>query len=150
MIPNFTELGLLPEGIYPATWHEIEIRLGFNAQRMALILSAQSFVQEQLYDLDGQLYLGGSMVSSKEIPDDLDLGIGLRVSEKAKRIKAFALHATKLELKKRYNIDFNVSSQLGEDFSHFFQKLKPIDTQKLGTSPTFKRGIVEVTPWKLG
>jgi hypothetical protein len=150
MIPDFTDLGLLPEGIHTATWREVEMRLGFNPHRIALIASAQAFVEEQLHDLDGQLFLGGSMVSSKEIPDDLDLGLGLKVSEKVKRIKAFALHATKLELKKRYNIDFNVSSQLGEDFSHFFQKLKPIDVQKLGVSPTFKRGIIEVTPWKLG
>lgn len=150
MIPAFTELGLLPEGIYTATWREVEMRLGFNAQRMALIASAQAFVSEQLYDLDGNLYLGGSLTTSKENPNDLDLGINLIVSDKAKKMKAIALHSTKQELKKRYNIDFNVSSQLGENYSHFFQKLKPIDVQNLGLSPTFRRGIVEVTPWKLG
>jgi hypothetical protein len=150
MIPNFNDIGLLPEGIHTATWREVEMRLGFNAQRMALIASAQAFVQEQLYDLDGHLFIGGSLVTNKENPNDLDIGITLTVSEKAKKMKAFALHSTKLELKKRYNIDFNVSSQLGENFSHFFQKLKPIDVQNLGLSPIFRRGIVEVTPWKLG
>lgn len=150
MIPSFTDIGLLPEGIHQATWREVEMKLGFNAQRQALITSAQAFVNELLCDLDGLLYLGGSLTTSKENPNDIDLGLTLLLGDKAKKMKAISLHTTKSELKKRYNVDFNVSSQLGEDFSHFFQKLKPIDVQNLGLSPTFRRGIVEVTPWKLG
>jgi hypothetical protein len=72
MIPPFNPVGLLPAGIHNATWQEVQAAFGWNAQRVLLL--------RKLYDALVALkaagcptvYLDGSFVTSKDLPNDYD------------------------------------------------------------------------------
>lgn len=72
MIPPFTEAGLLPPGIYWATWEEIVEVYGWNSLRQDLL----SGLRKALMSLQNAgcktVYLDGSFITSKEEPGDFD------------------------------------------------------------------------------
>jgi len=72
MIPDWTHDGLLPAGVHSASWTDIESRFGWNAHRKSLLLG----LRDGLTVLSGagceRLWLDGSFVTSKELPDDYD------------------------------------------------------------------------------
>lgn len=73
MIPDFTALGLLPQGVYPATLEEVAERFGGNDQRQQLLAG----LIEALHLLRAagcqRIYIDGSFVTSKELPNDIDV-----------------------------------------------------------------------------
>jgi hypothetical protein len=74
-IPEFREDGWLPEGHWPATWEEIEGRLGGEPDsRRKLLLQQLTEWRDALrrFKVAGTLILDGSFVSTKERPGDID------------------------------------------------------------------------------
>ena len=72
MIPAFQSVGTLPEGIHRASWPEFEARFGTNVHRLRLLHGLHRAAL--LLKLVGclELFVDGSYVSSKELPNDFD------------------------------------------------------------------------------
>lgn len=65
--------GVLPSGIHPASLKEVEERFGFSPKRRELIKFGLLPVCEDLKKMNLEdLYLGGSFVTGKLFPGDID------------------------------------------------------------------------------
>ena len=72
MIPPFNKDGLLPPGVYWADWSEPRDRFGNNPWRLRLTTGFRAAV-ENLRDAGCRtVYLDGSFVTSKTMPNDYD------------------------------------------------------------------------------
>jgi len=72
MIPGWTDDGLLPHGVHPATWEEVEERFGWNARRLSLMLGLRDALRALAIAGCPALWLDGSFVTDKELPGDYD------------------------------------------------------------------------------
>lgn len=72
MIPDFDERGLLPEGIYTATWEEIEKRFGWNRHRRHLLQGLSEALPLLKAAGVRRLFINGSFVTAKQRPNDID------------------------------------------------------------------------------
>jgi hypothetical protein len=82
-MPPFTDRGYLPPGIWDVSWVDFWERYGYNSRR-ANLLSGLMFALK-LLDRSGCLtiYIGGSFVTNKERPNDIDGcfdGMGIDIS----------------------------------------------------------------------
>ena len=72
MVPDFTEGGLLPPGVYWATWEETVSRFGGNRRRRELLAGLRAAL-ENLRDAGCRTaYVNGSFVTAKDVPGDFD------------------------------------------------------------------------------
>lgn len=72
MIPDFDEDGNLPPGVHWATWSEVEARFGDTPHRRRLLDGFFRAVS-LLHDAGCRaVFLDGSFVTSKEVPNDFD------------------------------------------------------------------------------
>ncbi len=73
MLINLKKTGFLPAGIHPATWKELNDQFGFNEQRRMLLNGLQKGLQ--LLKKYGciEVYVDGSFVTTKPIPNDIDV-----------------------------------------------------------------------------
>lgn len=72
MVPEWMENGLLPAGVHPASWAEVEGRFGWNAHRQSLLLGLRDGLAVLRRAGCERLWLDGSFVTSKELPSDYD------------------------------------------------------------------------------
>ncbi|MBX9879558.1 MAG: hypothetical protein K2Y22_13940 [Candidatus Obscuribacterales bacterium] len=72
MIPNFDENGNLPPGQHLATLEEIEQYFAYNSSRKILFSGLSLLVEELTKAGCTRLYLDGSFITDKEIPNDYD------------------------------------------------------------------------------
>lgn len=72
MIPNFAQNGNLPSGVHSAIWQEVVERFGFNAHRQYLLTGLKNALQSLKNAGCKVVYLNGSFVTAKEIPNDFD------------------------------------------------------------------------------
>lgn len=72
MIPDITEEGLLPVGIHPTNWAEIENRYGTNFHRKRLLSGLNSALINLKKAGCKKIYIDGSFITDKEIPSDID------------------------------------------------------------------------------
>jgi hypothetical protein len=72
MIPDFTGDGTLPPGIHWATWSEIETRFGITPHRRRLLEGFYRAVAALRDAGCRTVFLDGSFVTDKEIPNDFD------------------------------------------------------------------------------
>lgn len=72
MIPPFTEAGLLPPGIYWATWEEIVEVYGWSSKRQYLLTGLRKALMSLQNAGCETVYLNGSFVGAKEEPGDFD------------------------------------------------------------------------------
>jgi hypothetical protein len=71
-MPPFTENGYLPPGIWAMSWADFWERYGYNSRR-ANLLSGLMFAIKLLIRSGCQtIYIGGSFVTNKERPNDID------------------------------------------------------------------------------
>ena len=71
-MPPFTESGYLPPGIWAMSWADFWERYGYNSRR-ANLLSGLMFALKLLVQANCQtIYIGGSFITSKERPNDID------------------------------------------------------------------------------
>jgi hypothetical protein len=71
-MPPFTESGYLPPGIWAMSWADFWERYGYNSRR-ANLLSGLMFALKLLVRSNCQtIYIGGSFITSKERPNDID------------------------------------------------------------------------------
>jgi hypothetical protein len=72
MLPPFTDAGVLPPGVHQATWDELVHRFGCSARRRALLQGLQAAAANLRQAGARVIWLGGSLVTDKEAPDDWD------------------------------------------------------------------------------
>ena len=73
MIPDFTAHGLLPEGVHPATLEEVLERFGGNERRNKLLAGLVEALRLLRAAGCRRVYINGSFVTSKELPNDIDV-----------------------------------------------------------------------------
>lgn len=73
MVPAFTSSGLLPAGIHPVTWPELEAHFGFSSRRQRLLEGLKRGLEALSQAGCRTLYLDGSFASAKVAPGDFDL-----------------------------------------------------------------------------
>lgn len=72
MIPNFNKHGLLPPGIHVADLNEVKERFAYNLGRKKLFEGLLTLINDLKLVNCPALYLDGSYVTSKVIPNDYD------------------------------------------------------------------------------
>jgi hypothetical protein len=73
MIPAFNPAsGNLPPGVHTATWDEILERYGYASHRRALLAGLKAALDALRIAGCRRLYLDGSFVTGKEVPNDFD------------------------------------------------------------------------------
>ncbi|MGL5833346.1 MAG: DUF6932 family protein [Waterburya sp.] len=71
-IPPFDKRGYLPPGVYECDEDEFSRRFGFNTHRQQLLSGLHSAIIELKQAGCQRVYIGGSFVTDKEIPNDID------------------------------------------------------------------------------
>lgn len=64
--------GNLPPGLHEATWEEIVERYGYTPHRLALLAGLRAALDTLRQAGCGRVYLDGSFVTGKEVPNDFD------------------------------------------------------------------------------
>jgi hypothetical protein len=72
MLPLFDVDGQLPPGIHVCTWEEFVARLGITQHRLDLIAGLRRAMQQLREAGCPTVYIDGSFVTSKLIPNDFD------------------------------------------------------------------------------
>jgi len=72
MIPLFNSAGLLPQGVFWASWREIVQRFGQTPHRRALLAGLEAALRALRAAGCRAVYVDGSFVTAKEIPNDYD------------------------------------------------------------------------------
>lgn len=72
MIPEFTDDGLLPKGVYQATLEEVKKRFGDGIRRKQLLQNLETVLTQMGNCGVETVYLGGSFVTDKPRPSDID------------------------------------------------------------------------------
>lgn len=73
MLVNLKKAGLLPTGIHNATWEELNEKFGFNAHRQLLLIGLKKGLQLLEEYGCSEVCMGGSFVTSKRFPNDVDV-----------------------------------------------------------------------------
>jgi hypothetical protein len=71
-IPPFDDVGHLPVGEHPTSWHEFKLRYGYNAVRSALIERIEEWLSHIKHAGSRTVYIDGSFVTAKDNPGDYD------------------------------------------------------------------------------
>ena len=75
MVPEFTTNGSLPKGIHTATWAEFVERYNFSARRKAILDRVVVALQHLASGGVQRVFVGGSFVTAKKAPKDMDVVI---------------------------------------------------------------------------
>ena len=117
----------LRPGIHEFSLQKIKKDYCFNSQRLALFQGLKDVVKNLKSAGVADIYIDGSFVSDKELPNDID-GCWLPTpSLKTKKIDPVLLDFSKgrKKMKEKYGIDFFlaniIESSSGEPFLEFFQ-----------------------------
>lgn len=145
MISHFNEDGLLPSGIHWAPWHEIEERFGWNEYRRALLSGLKSALKALQSAGCRAVYIDGSFVTSKELPNDYDCCWDVVGVNEGLLDPTFLNFDNKREAQKiKYGGEF-FPAQLpegltGKTFLEFFQTDKETGGQKGIVAIALRRG----------
>ncbi len=71
-LPSHQSDGLLPAGVHRCTWAELEARFGASAYRSSLLHGLLEAARMLVRAGCGALYIDGSFVTAKQVPDDFD------------------------------------------------------------------------------
>jgi hypothetical protein len=72
MIPPFTVAGVLPDGVFEATWAEFTARFGGTARRKVLLTGLRAALEALRLAGGTLVYVDGSFVSTEPEPGDWD------------------------------------------------------------------------------
>jgi hypothetical protein len=142
MLPAFTSDGNLPEGIHLATEEEVFARFATPSARRGWLgeqfqrLLALAKSTEQL----ARVFLWGSFVTSKEVPNDLDVLLVMSAEFSVEALPASSqVLFDHVRARLRYQADvFWTKTSIDQQVLHLW-----LDTYQTGKDFT-RRGIVEV------
>lgn len=133
MIPEFTEEGLLPQGIYETDFEELRGKMGWGRRRLALLEGLERALELMAVSGVRRVYLDGSFVTDKDRPNDIDGCYDLEVGTTAEVASLQDMApifppspGNRARAKEMYGVDFfpAEASELGsgQPFLRFFQK----------------------------
>jgi hypothetical protein len=131
MIPEFTEEGLLPPGIYETDLKELNEKMGWSRRRFVLLEGLERALELMTASGVRRVYLDGSFVTDKDRPNDIDGCYDLAPGATAEELEAMApifppSPDNRAKAKELYGIDFfpAAATELGsgQPFLRFFQK----------------------------
>jgi hypothetical protein len=146
-IPAWNEYGILPEGVHDCQIEEMGERLGFSPHRLHLVAGLNNALgwMAGLPPIQS-LIVDGSFVTDKDAPRDIDVvAIISNLSEQHQREWISAWMPEKDRLKRELAIDLypTVHGQ-GNDFSAFFQYLRPQEALDRGAPLGVKKGVLRI------
>jgi hypothetical protein len=150
MIPDFNDDGILPSGRYNCTLADAEDRFANNDARKIIWKNFQAVLVEMKAEgLTGNLYLDGSYVTDKSIPNDIE--VVLDVTSETKEQQALAIlfytyHHSRL--RSILKVDWYPSLPNQNDFVSFFEYIgeKTAAQKKLNAKDL--KGILKVSSWQ--
>jgi uncharacterized protein DUF6932 len=151
-IPALDRRGLLPPGIHICTFGEFESRFLFNVYRTHLYGRVKNFVDHELNPrFSGlRLYIGGSFLSDKDTPGDIECCIPIPKTELVTYAAALQWGIINQQKNKAlHQADFYpfIEGSPDTNFLGFFQYVGVKSAQDKGLAPKDKRGMLEVSPW---
>jgi hypothetical protein len=162
LLPSLDSRGFLPVGVHAATFADIEVRFATDAGRVQLLNQFRGFLQQHLIAVGSglDLVVGGSYLSDKAGPMDIDCTIKVPISDFANRIPVVALQndgrnpltGAKGWIWDTYKVDYwvSVTGSGWNDFENFFQYVGQKSASLKGLNNTDRRGVVKVEQWILG
>lgn len=97
-LPGFTSNGALPSGEHTTDWQNFSKRFGFNAYRRRYLRCFESFVFDFRARGGEEVFIGGSFVTCKAMPSDIDFSIAM---SRLERTKLEGLMIPKLQLRRK-------------------------------------------------
>lgn len=146
-IPDFTEFGLLPEGVHACSTDEAAHFLCTNEHRAAIWRGLKDFVAwiSHLPQPAGIL-VDGSFVTDKPLPNDVDVIIDISncVQDGYHSWTDFWTQG-RVHAKENFRVDFYpVVAGQGHDFSTFFQYVRIDEALQRGVPPETRKGILRI------
>jgi hypothetical protein len=151
---SFDKRGLLAPGCHVCKgWTAFHRSFAFNSHRERQLERLQDFVRSELAPVARglELVIGGSYLTDKPAPADIDCTIAMPASAAAKRIGLMLLAADgdKARIYRQYGVEFYLSIiQRGcNDLRAYYQYVGEKAALVRGLSPKDLRGTVKVEKW---
>ena len=130
MIPEFSQNGELPPGVYGIDIEEIERVLGFNKHRKGLIDGLRKAIENLRRAGVKRIWINGSFVTEKDFPNDID-GCWDPFNVAAEKLDPVLLdwEGDRGSMKEKYGVEFFpniVEGESGQYFYKFFQRNRSI------------------------
>lgn len=143
-IPPLTDDGHLPHGEHPCSLVEVEGFFAHNCHRRVLFGNLKRLLHKffpESYQLT--LFIGGSFVTIKEEPNDIDISVLFVADMPLFRDRKCAdkLIEQKAEIKWKYSIDVF----FGKSASEILQRFRPGELNKQ-PMPTHLKGVLRIDP----
>lgn len=157
-IPALDGRGLLPAGVHEADdWEVVAAVFAFNPHRLALLQQMRLFVRSELALVAPglELVIGGSFLTSKELPGDIDCTVLFPAHQIAAHGAALQLLMTdgrKGRIWQTYKVEVypTIQSPQASDFTAFFQYVGEKSAIIHRCSPKDLRGVIKVRSWTNG
>lgn len=150
MIPLLDAHGLLPPGIHDCTLAEIAQMYCWTAPRQQIFAGLCNFINAEWLPLNlgVPLYVDGSFVRNKPIPDDVDIVMELSALNQHDQIgKGLALWLRHDEIKNTYNVDvWPRHPRIPQDLAAFFQYIGEKAAVELSLPLKHPKGILRIHP----
>ncbi len=123
------------------TWHEFENAFAYNAPRKQLFSQLMSFVELYCKECRFIATIGGSYVTNKEQPNDMDVAFnfGLEKPSLYERNQAQKIIDDRERIKREYGLD----AFFGVAWKARFQRLRPL-VMNLQAMPSNHKGTVKI------
>lgn len=149
-IPDLTDKGLLPTGLFDCELSEIEARYVYNDRRRAIWTAFSSFLPSLLKIPEVDIvYVDGSFTTDKDNPSDIDIII--EVDNPLVSAVILARHGPMIErawVKQTFLTDlvfeFRNSPPGRRDNRELFTEIKLPDALGLGIDPATRKGLLKV------
>lgn len=158
MIPPFDQHGLLPPGCHTCKdWDDFAAVFAYNGHREAMLVLAKSFIRDRLTPLARglRLIVGGSFLSDKDHPGDIDIVVIIPMLELGARqelLNLFVNEGRKDPIWDNHKVEFYIHIEgLGSNnLALFFEYVGEKSAEAKGLQPKDKRGTLEIESWTLG
>lgn len=148
-IPNFTERGILPEGVHLCTLVEAQHALSTNDTRTQIWDGLVGFLEWALQlPQPTALLIDGSYVTNKPLPSDVDVVVDVTGCSEAQQSAWFQSWLDQHGyVKQLFGVDFYpFVVGAGNDFSAYFQYIRVEEALRRGIPPNVRKGILRVDP----
>lgn len=145
-IPDFDSTGLLPAGIHDCTLQEMQLRFAWNTHRTGLYGKLQTFMTSELRQrFPDPVYCNGSFVTDKDLPEDTDIVLDLRLAPVARQLAGVLFMANEQpRLMAQYAVHFWIDLPGANCFSLYFQYTGIKTAQIKGLDPHHLKGILRL------
>ena len=157
MVNPFDHRGLLPVGCHAvADWDEFADLFVFNDHRSRLLRNLKKFIGEELEFVGAglELTVGGSYVTDKVAPDDIDCTLAVPLEDLGSRspLLALACDGGKGRIRVQYGVEF-IPTVIGpgfKDMRRYLEYLGEKGALQRNLQPHDLRGTIKVNKWTLG